>query len=181
MLCFLDCRSGCACDQEAQPTDLADGLISSHKSTSKPSSYAKAVDSLERGRKPRNAPQSDVSPQLMEVSGDEEKTHRKIARETQAFRDYAAGGHVESDRSLVALAKQEAAEARRKQLDEDNWNALFGTLEDLVPAQKTKEATLVQFKSDGQGSNRSTWQGTFDPRRAQGAQSNTKETSLLDL
>ena len=64
----------------------------------------------------RDSSQFSGSPQL-----EDRQPYRDIPHDTQPYVDYAAGRHVESDKALAALGEREAAEARGKQLDEENF------------------------------------------------------------
>ena len=133
-LCYLPCKSNCACDKEftASPEE------------------------------PHAQP------------------YRDIPQSTQSFRDYAAGGHVEADRRLAALAERDAAEARGRQLDEENYAALFS--DPVVLVDKTTKMTLARITSDGEGGSRGLWKGTYEPQRSTNASpAKEEEASLLDL
>lgn len=113
-----------------------------------------------------------------------EKTHAapldyakaRSPHNTQPYRDFATGGHVESDRNLAALLQREAAEAQGKQLDKENFAALFSNSEGAVPVDETKKMTLVRRMPDGKGGSRGVWKEAFG-----GSPSKKEEASLLDL
>ena len=107
---------------------------------------------------------------------------RDVPRDTQPYRDFAAGGHVESDKNLVELVEQETAKARGKQLDEENFAALFSNQADDALADEIEKMTLVRTKSDRKGGNRGLWKGTYKTSQSQdtGRPSKKEETSLLD-
>ena len=97
----------------------------------------------------------------------------------QAYREFAAGGHVESDKNFVELAEREAAEARGKQLDEENYAALFGSSCNDELVDDTKKMTLVRRVSNGKGGSRGLWKGVWTS--SQNARPHKKEeASLLD-
>ena len=118
------------------------------------------------------------SPQLQDHSSYEGRPYSGISHDTQPYRDFAAGGHVEFDKNLVALAEQEAAEARGKQLDEENFAALFSDPGDATLVANSKKMTLVRTMSNGEGGSRGVWKGTYKPPRPKNA---SPEASLLDL
>ena len=89
---------------------------------------------------------------------------------------------MESDRNLVALGEREAAEARGKQLDKENFAALFGNTEEESRVARTEKMRLVRTKSNGKGGSRGLWEGTYESSRYQTASTSMKEeASLLDL
>ena len=142
-LCYLPCKSNCACDKEFESVDQAVTLTAAPE-------------------EPHTQP------------------HRDIPQSTQSFRDYAAGGHVEADRRLAALAERDAAEARGRQLDEENYAALFS--DPAVLVDKTTKMTLARITSDGEGGSRGVWKGTYEPQRSTNASpAKEEEASLLDL
>lgn len=113
-------------------------------------------------------------------------TSRDIKQEIKPFREYAAGGHADSDKNLAALAalaEQESVEARQKRLDDETYSALFGDSSALVLTErKTDNVELVRTKSDGMGGSRGVWKGTFEvPKAKKTSPKKTEENSLLDL
>ena len=140
-LCYLPCKSSCACDKDFESADQAVTLTASPEET-------------------------------------HAQPHRDIPQSTQPFRDYATGGHVEADRRLYALAERDAAEARGRQLDKENYAALFS---EAVLVDKTEKMTLARTKSNGEGGSRGLWKGTYEPRSANASPTKEEETSLLDL
>ena len=142
-LCCLPCKSECACDKEFWSAHCAATLTGSPEDThAAPFSYAEAATgsfkkiktspsksqaeapiyttvfngSPKRKRMLRDSSQFSGSPQL-----EDRPPYRDIPHDTQPYVDYAAGRHVESDKALAALGEREAAEARGKQLDEENF------------------------------------------------------------
>ena len=113
-----------------------------------------------------------------------------ISHQTQGYRDYAAGGHVASDKSLAALQAKQDVAARQKRLDEENYRALFPEM-DMEGGLKAKEAgddnvKLVRTMEDGKGGNRGRWEGTFQVPKAENKKPGWKEereeeVNLLDL
>lgn len=152
-----------------------------------PLTYAEATT----GSSGRNARQRDPqglrhsfhtpgSPHLGNRSGEERESSRHIPQDTKPYRDYAAGGFVESDKNLVALAEREAAEARSRQLEKENFAALFSDPGDDVLVDSTEKMQLVRTISDGEGGSRGVWKGYLST--SQNANSSKKEeASLLDL
>ncbi len=108
-----------------------------------------------------------------------------IEMETRAFQDYAAGGHIESDKNLAAIAERENAEARLKRLDEENFAALFSEVNVAkggVLTEKPDNVNLIRTKTDGQGGSRGVWKGTFEvPREDKNTETSKEGASLLDL
>jgi len=103
--------------------------------------------------------------------------------DTRAFQAYAAGGHIQSDKTLAAIAERENAEARLKRLDEENFAALFSEVNvakgGVLTENKPGNVNLVRTKTDGQGGSRGVWKGTFEvPREEVDAK---EGDSLLDL
>ena len=152
-LCYLPCKSGCVCENQVQATDYASVSNGSPK----------------KKRMLRNSSQYPDSPQ------------RDVPQDTQAYRDFAAGGHVESDKNLVALVERETAKARGKQLDEENFAALFSNQGDDALTDEIEKMTLVRTSSDKEGGNRGLWKGTYKTLMSQDTSpSKREEASLLD-
>ena len=114
-----------------------------------------------------------------------------ISHQTQGYRDYAAGGHVASDKSLAALQAKQDVAARQKRLDDENYRALFPETE-MEEGLKAKKAgdndnvKLVRTMEDGKGGNRGRWEGTFrvpkaENRKVVGKEEKAEEVNLLDL
>ena len=114
------------------------------------------------------------SPQLEGRLPPAVQPYHNIPYDTKLYRDFAAGGYVESDNNLAALREREAAEARSKQLDDENFAALFRDQGDPLPVDKTK-MTLVRRLSNGKG----LWKGVYESSRSADP-SKKEETSLLD-
>ena len=177
-LCYLPCKSGCACEKELQLANHAEAATASsgtntcpHDPQPEAANYAMLSDrSPERRRRTlRHSFQHSGSAQ------------RDIPQDTQPFRDFAAGGHVESDEHLVTLMEREAAETCGRQLDEDNYAALFGDPGDDVLVDEIGNMTLVRTMSNGKGGDRGVWKGTYKASRTQDASTRRKEeASLLD-
>ena len=115
---------------------------------------------------------------------------RNISNPTQGYRDYAAGGHVASDKSLAALQAKQDAAARQERLDEENYRALFPeTGEGLKPKKAADDdVKLVRTMSNGKGGNRGRWEGTFQVPKAENKKpekpekkEKEEEVNLLDL
>ena len=110
---------------------------------------------------------------------------------TQGYRDYAAGGHVASDKSLAALQAKQDAATRQKRLDDENYRALFPEAgEGLKPKKAAADdnVKLVRTMSNGKGGNRGRWEGTFQVPKAENRKLEKKdekekeeEVNLLDL
>ena len=111
-----------------------------------------------------------------------------ISNQTQGYRDYAAGGHVASDKSLAALQAKQDAAARQERLDEENYRALFPETDEGLKPKKAGEdnVKLVRTMSNGKGGNRGRWEGTFQVPKAENKKPGKKEekeeeVNLLDL
>lgn len=176
-LCHLPCKSGCACEKEFQSANHAEAATASsgrktcpHDPQAEAANYAMLFDrSPEKTRTLRHSLRHSGSPQ------------RDLPQATQPFRDFAAGGHLQSDENLVTLMEREAAEARGRQLDEDNYAALFGDPGDDVLIDGIGKMTLVHTMSNGKGGDRGVWKGTYKASRIQDASTRKKEEpSLLD-
>ena len=152
-LCHLPCKSGCGCENQVRAAGYAS--VSNEYS--------------ERKRMLRDSFQYPGSPQ------------RDVPQDTQPYRDFAAGGHVESDKNLVELVERETAKARGKQLDEENFAALFSNQGDDALADEMEKMMLVRTTSDREGGNRGLWKGTYQISNSQDTSTSKKEeTSLLD-
>ena len=112
---------------------------------------------------------------------------RNISNQTQRYRDYAAGGHVASDKSLAALQAKQDAAARQERLDEENYRALFNPQTESLKPKKAHDdnVKLVRTMSNGKGGNRGRWEGTFQVPKAEnkkpGEKEKEEEVNLLDL
>lgn len=83
---------------------------------------------------------------------------RELTEEGQAFRDFAAGGHVQSDAEMASrLAEEAMAQLRLEQADQEMAKALFGTDEERE-AQKVR---LVKTETHANGAVRGVWKGTY--------------------
>ena len=106
---------------------------------------------------------------------------RDSPRDIQPYRNFAAGGYVESDKNLAALGEREAAEARSTRLDEENFASLFSDVGDSSLIDKTKKMTLVRTMSNGKGGSRGVWSGFYRrPSFKNAGPSREEEASLLD-
>ena len=134
-------------------------------------------ESPEEERKLRGSSQISGSRQL-----EDRQLFRDIPHDTQPYRDYAAGGHVESDKALATLCEREAAKAQGKHLDEENFRLLFSDPADAVLVEKTEKMTLVRTRSNGKGGSRGLWSGSYEVPSSKNVSSRTKEEarSLLD-
>ena len=138
--------------------------------------------SPERKENHRDPSQYSGLQQLDDLFEGSSQNHCDSPHDTQSYRDFAAGGHVESDKKLAAMMEREAAEARGKQLDEENFAALFSDPVDAVVVDMSKKMTLVRTLSNGKGGRRGVWKGTYRPPRSKNASPSKKEeASLLDL
>jgi hypothetical protein len=105
-----------------------------------------------------------------------------MTAEGQAFRDFANGGHVQSDAELAALAATETL--RKLQLqkaDQEMASALFG--DDIVAAPETEkqQVTLVRTSSHPNGTTRGVWKGTYGMTEMEVLKEpQPQEASLLD-
>jgi len=111
---------------------------------------------------------------------------RNPEQQIKAFQDYAAGGHIESDKNIAAIAEQENAEAVLKRLDAENFAALFSDVniakKDGALTEKLDNVNLVRVKTDGQVGSRGIWKGTFEvPRKDEDTGTSEEGASLLDL
>ena len=113
---------------------------------------------------------------------------RNISNTTQGYRDYAAGGHIASDKSLAALQAKQDAAARQKRLDGENYRALFPETEGGLKPKKAADddVKLVKTISNGKGGNRGRWEGTFQVPKAENRkpgkeEGKEEEVNLLDL
>lgn len=96
----------------------------------------------------------------------------------QAYREFAAGGHIQADANTTAIAKELTAQQELQRLDEENAAALFGSNADDAPPTETGEAKLVRSRQTADGTTRNTWATIH---RSQGRQSSKpQEPSLLD-
>ena len=103
-----------------------------------------------------------------------------MTAEGQAFRDFANGGHVQSDAELAALAARQAMnQLRLEKADEEMASALFGNDDDGPSAAAATTTTttttttrgkkkkqkqnvkLVKSSSHPDGTTRGVWKGTY--------------------
>jgi len=176
----VNCQSGCEPIQEEipEPVNYAKAATSSPQKENKPISRGASPQKRQSCTLPiREAlPQKGKIPEYSASSS----AFRDLSEVTQGYRDFAAGGHIESDRNLAALAERDNAEARQKRLDDENYAALFGGTEGEVAAKKG-DLKLVRTKDDGQGGSRGVWKGRMEVPQAKKAGSKKEESSLLDL
>ncbi|KAL8763723.1 MAG: hypothetical protein Q9184_000515 [Pyrenodesmia sp. 2 TL-2023] len=100
--------------------------------------------------------------------------------EAQAFRDFAAGGHVQADAAVIATANDLAAKERLRQLDEENAAMLFGDpFQDPALADKTNKLKLTGTRETKDGVVRNKYEG-FYSMPAVAEKSRLQEPSLLD-
>ena len=199
--CYLACKSDCTCesrdDEPIPPVSYAE--VATNTSPSKktpqispvrrapplpvgpPVSYARAPTDTSPSKE--NLPLPPVrlhSPWLRDFPADSVQTgERYLSEETKPYRDYAAGGYIESDRDIATLADEDDAQAQRAQLDENGYAALFGSHEDAGTVEKTNEMTLVRMMPNGQGESRGVWKGNYKIPVAEN--DSKEEVSLLDL
>jgi helicase required for RNAi-mediated heterochromatin assembly 1 len=183
--CYLECKSDCDCEAVEQPGIQPLDYAKATR-TSVTTLVEKKQGSGSRQSSPEKKQQhgsaSRASPQVLEYVAGTCQDLRGRARETQLYRDFAAGGHVESDKNLAALAQKENAEARQKQLDKESYEALFGGTEEDVLAKELDNVKLVRTKSNGRGGTRGVWKGTFEvPRSESTSPKKQQEGNLLDL
>ncbi|KAL9044556.1 MAG: hypothetical protein Q9214_002315, partial [Letrouitia sp. 1 TL-2023] len=96
----------------------------------------------------------------------------------QAYREFAAGGHVQADANVIAIGKELTAQQELQRLDEENAAALFGSNADDAPLTGTDETTLIKSRQTADGTTRNTWTTIH---RSQGRPgSKLQEPSLLD-
>jgi len=206
-LCYLECKSDCECvAQEVDevketnpPLDYAQTLAASFEKKANtmagsPGKKAKALTSspekkatqplgLPQGshKKPKqqlvgNPMSSFTFPQLAEIS------NRGPYTGVQKFREYAEGGHVESDQRLADLAAEQQAKTRQDRMDEKNAASLFTPGEDAPPGRDMEEMKLVRTKTDGQGGSRGVWKGTYEaPAHEEHTSPSKDEVSLIEL
>ncbi|KAL8665126.1 MAG: hypothetical protein Q9202_002526 [Teloschistes flavicans] len=101
-----------------------------------------------------------------------------LAPEGRAFRDFAAGGHIQADAAAMAAAKEAAAKEQLRQLDEENAAALFGEAVDITLTARTNGLVLTGSRQMKDGTTRNTYQGTYKPDV--GSSPWKQEPSLLD-
>lgn len=109
---------------------------------------------------------------------DHSRGPKSYLAEVQAYREFAAGGHVQADADITAIAKELTAQQELQRLDEENAAALFGLNADDVPPTGTDEPTLIKSRQTADGTIRNTWTTIH---RSQGhPSSKPQEPSLLD-
>lgn len=141
-----------------------------------PASGARTTSPAKK-RQPRTLPLRETSPQKAKAVEFSAASPAVRADMTQGYRNFAAGGHIESDKKFAAMAEQENVEARQKRLDEENYEALFGGTEQETGAEQKKDTMkLVRTKNDGKG----VWKGTMEVPQATKGGSKKNENSLLD-
>lgn len=145
------------------------------------------VPSLEKKKPSYSAVLNRPASQIPAYSVEDFPILQNISNQTQGYRDYAAGGHVASDKSLAALQAKQDAAARQKRLDEENYRALFPETEEGSKPKKAGDdnVKLVRTMSNGKGGNRGRWEGTFQVPKAEnkkpGKKQKEEEVNLLDL
>ena len=192
--CCAGCRSDCECsvvedlNTATKDTTLsavemtrADGSpraqLTERKQQRTSSQYGRAP--LKKVSRHSDVPlQHSTSAHLVNVASGAQ--NRDIQQETQPFRDYATGGHVESDQGLAVLAEQEQIENRQKRLDDEAFASLFGNPNAPLLTRSSDNVELVRTKSDGEGGSRRVWKGTFEVPRAD-TSTPKDQGSLMDL
>ena len=194
-LCYLPCKSGCVCEKESNSASHARALTGfSQEIHAAPLGYAEDAIGSSRSKTCPHGPQEGATNYATVLNGSSERRtlrdsspysgspQRDIPQDTQPYRNFAAGGHVESDKNLVALVERKAAEARSRQLDDVNFDALFREAGDDALVDESEKMTLVRTTPNENGGNRGLWKGTYKPSRPQDASlSKKEEASLLDL
>ena len=177
-LCYLDCKSNCTCGKS--PAKREPG----------PVNYAKAVTGSPEKKKKKKPPISpkkhrpptqDGSLQRVPRTGSWQHVARDLSDESQPYRDFAEGGYIQADKDLADLAAQQAADARKKASDLDEFEKLFAA-EIVVPKKEKDKMTLVRQVDGG---TRSVWKGTYAPLKSPNKSPNMKkekeEVNLIDL
>lgn len=91
---------------------------------------------------------------------------------TQAFRDFAEGGHIESDANFAAMLE---SQLDLQKADDAMASALFGG--GIAEPQKV---TLVRTASDANGTSRGIWKGVYGKEEAEVDGAKDETPSLLD-
>lgn len=195
-LCYLPCKSDCVCGKEFKSANHAEALTGTSRGIhAAPPHYAEDATESSGSKTCPQGSQVGATNYAAVFNGSPERKRtlrdssqysgsppRDIPQDTQPFRDFAGGGHVDSDKNLVALVERKAAEARSRQLDDVNFDALFREAGDKAPVDEIEKMTLVRTISKKDGGNRGLWKGTYRPSRSQDASPSKKEEpSLLDL
>jgi len=98
------------------------------------------------------------------------------APETQAYRDFAQGGHVQSDAILETLMTDALAKAQLEKADEEAEKALFGN----CGASDGRAFRLMRKIDNGDGEMvRGVWKGAFKAGEGE-VEGKGDEMSLLD-
>ena len=208
--CYLECESDCECiivEQATQPLDYAQAIkplvtppekenpsrysrSSSPEKKNKqqpptqPIEYAQAIKTLVTplGKENQDRYFRSSSPEKKDQAPQNSSQSRGPAQETQLFRDFASGGHVESDKNLRALAERESAAARHRKLDTEHLISFDDATDKEILAKNLDNVKLVRTKSNGQGGTRGVWKGTCEvPRSENASPKRQQEGSLLDL
>ncbi|KAK4697938.1 helicase required for RNAi-mediated heterochromatin assembly 1, partial [Lecanoromycetidae sp. Uapishka_2] len=172
-LCYLECKSDCDC--EPMQEEIPEPISYAKAASASPEKEKQVSPTAPRKRQqPGKLPPRTTSPQKA-------KTTKIPAMSSAAcYRNFAAGGHLESDRNFAAMAEQDSVEVRQKRLDEENFAALFGGPEQGTAVGKQDDMKLVRTKNDGRGGTREIWKGTMEVPQAKKVGSKKQESSLLD-
>jgi len=177
-LCNAECKSDCICCAVDELDTPVKAITLSPKkklgrSESSPSTKQK---------QPRTSSQHDrlALEDLHELCRNSAPASQDLHQNIGPFRDYAAGGHVDSDNSFAMIAENESLEARQKRLDDETFAALFGETDAPGLAKSKDNVSLVRTKQDGEGGTRGIWKGTFEVPQANSIRPKD-EMSLLDL
>lgn len=127
---------------------------------------------MKRARQSRGKPRSPSPIQHPQVLID-------LTPEAQAYREFAAGGHIQADAATAAVAREAAAKEQLRQLDEENAAALFGDPVDTGLAAGTNELRLTATRQMNDGTVRNSYEGVYRTPNV-GSSSWKQEPSLLD-
>lgn len=127
-----------------------------------------------------------------------ELSHKRIKQSVQAFQNYSKGGHIEADKKVIAVAKEQAAVATDEEAleklriaDEEIAAALFGDNPTASPPKISPKSTSPTKGSpkkpgkaeilDSSPGKRHRWQETFIYGGNGEQFKKEPEVSLLDL
>ena len=102
-----------------------------------------------------------------------------LTAKSQAFRDFASGGHVQADATLVTMAANSMSQLRLQKADHDMASALFGK----DSAAEPRDPTLTKVSSVPNGATRGVWTSVYEGRAVNGdeeAKGEDGQPSLLD-
>ncbi|KAL8694696.1 MAG: hypothetical protein Q9218_000707 [Villophora microphyllina] len=179
------CHAPCSCKCGVEPVKKAPSPapIFSYENSFQGATRGRSHARSSPSKTPRGSPtKRPLQPSIKPQSRSPTKHPQvlvDLTPEAQAFREFAAGGHVQADAAAIAAANEAAAKEQLRRLDEENAAALFGDPVDTSLAARTNKLKLTATRQTTDGTTRNTYEGIYNNPNA-GSSSHKQEPSLLD-